>query len=117
LRISKRVIQFIDAFQKEARRSRSDTMRGDNWDEIAKFHRGDQFTVTTMPDGTYLNILTLEGVMQARPGDWIIEGIKGEVYPCKPDIFEAIYEPWIGHPAYSSKHSIDADGHCNMGRC
>jgi len=37
-------------------------------------------------------IKTLEGDMVARPGDWIITGIKGEKYPCKPDIFEATYE-------------------------
>ena len=35
---------------------------------------------------------TLEGTMAANPGDWIIRGVKGEFYPCKPDIFEATYE-------------------------
>ena len=40
-----------------------------------------------------LVIPTLEGNMCAGPGDWIIRGVKGEVYPCKPDIFEATYEP------------------------
>ena len=40
-----------------------------------------------------LDILTLEGVMRADPGDWIITGIKGERYPCKPDVFAATYEP------------------------
>lgn len=35
---------------------------------------------------------TLEGTMLACPGDWIIRGVKGEFYPCKPDIFEATYE-------------------------
>lgn len=39
-----------------------------------------------------LGIKTLEGVMRANIGDWIIKGIKGEFYPCKPDIFEATYE-------------------------
>jgi hypothetical protein len=39
-----------------------------------------------------LKIETLEGVMTAIPGDWIIKGVKGEFYPCKPDIFEATYE-------------------------
>ena len=39
-----------------------------------------------------LVIPTLEGDMTARTGDWIIRGVKGEVYPCKPDIFEATYE-------------------------
>lgn len=37
-------------------------------------------------------IQTLEGEMRAYPGDWIIRGIKGELYPCKPDIFAATYE-------------------------
>lgn len=36
---------------------------------------------------------TLEGSMIVRPGDWIITGVKGEHYPCKPDIFAATYEP------------------------
>ena len=35
---------------------------------------------------------TLEGVMHASPGDWIITGVNGEKYPCKPDIFEKTYE-------------------------
>lgn len=38
-------------------------------------------------------IKTLEGNMEVIPGDWIITGVKGEHYPCKPDIFEATYEP------------------------
>lgn len=42
-------------------------------------------------DGTML-INTLEGSMIARPGDWIIRGVKGELYPCKDDIFRATYE-------------------------
>lgn len=39
-----------------------------------------------------LHIRTLEGVMTASSGDWIIRGVKGELYPCKPDIFEATYD-------------------------
>lgn len=38
-------------------------------------------------------IKTLEGDMKVSPGDWIITGVKGEKYPCKPDIFEATYDP------------------------
>jgi hypothetical protein len=38
-------------------------------------------------------ISTIEGGHEVTPGDWIITGIKGERYPCKPDIFEATYEP------------------------
>lgn len=40
-----------------------------------------------------VTISTLEGEMRADPGDWIIKGVKGEFYPCKPDIFAATYEP------------------------
>ena len=39
-----------------------------------------------------LEIATLEGRMHARLNDWIIRGVAGEFYPCKPDIFEATYE-------------------------
>ena len=38
-------------------------------------------------------IATLEGNHAANPGDWIIKGVQGELYPCKPDIFTATYEP------------------------
>ena len=41
---------------------------------------------------THMAIKTLEGTMEARFGDWIIQGIKGELYPCKDDIFQATYE-------------------------
>lgn len=44
-------------------------------------------------DRRVFKIFTLEGVMEATPGDWIIRGIHGEHYPCKPDIFAATYEP------------------------
>lgn len=37
-------------------------------------------------------ITTLEGVMLVEPGDWVIRGVAGEFYPCKPDIFAATYE-------------------------
>ena len=40
-------------------------------------------------------IVTLEGFMACSPGDWVITGVKGERYPCKPDIFEATYEPAV----------------------
>ena len=39
-----------------------------------------------------LFIPTDEGIMTANVGDWIIRGVKGEIYPCKPDIFEQTYE-------------------------
>jgi len=42
--------------------------------------------------GMNISIYTLEGIMTAHPGDYIIKGVKDEVYPCKPDIFEQTYE-------------------------
>ena len=44
------------------------------------------------PSGSYLQIKTLEGVMTAIVGDWIIKGVKGEFYPCKNDIFLVSYD-------------------------
>lgn len=43
-------------------------------------------------NGTEIYIETLEGLMEARVGDFIIKGVKGEFYPCKPDIFALTYE-------------------------
>ena len=58
--------------------------------------------VITFTDGHHagmewdgLKIYTLEGKMLANVGDWIIRGVKGEYYPCKPDIFEATYSPEV----------------------
>jgi hypothetical protein len=47
--------------------------------------------ILVWPDGS-ISIETLEGSMSANPGDWIIRGVKGEFYPCKPDIFAATYD-------------------------
>jgi len=46
--------------------------------------------INNSPEGLY--IVTLEGTMKANIGDWIIQGVKKEIYPCKSDIFEATYE-------------------------
>lgn len=52
-------------------------------------------------NGTDIYINTLEGDLRASCGDWIIKGVKGEFYPCKPDIFEATYE------LFSETHPMD----------
>ena len=46
----------------------------------------------TPGDGNTLSVHTLEGVMTANRLDYIIRGVRGELYPCKPDIFESTYE-------------------------
>lgn len=63
---------------------------GDNYSEVDSF-AGSAFEWKTCspPIGC---IPTLEGTMNLVPGDWLIRGIKGELYPCKPDIFAATYE-------------------------
>jgi hypothetical protein len=57
--------------------------------EIQKWARGSLLSCA----GRELAIQTLEGRMTASDGDWIIRGVKGEFYPCKPDIFSATYDP------------------------
>lgn len=77
-------------------------LNADSFDEVESFigvtsgvfrhynHEGD-FLKKQNPQG--LHIKTLEGTMLASLGDFIIKGVNGEVYPCKPDIFEKTYEP------------------------
>lgn len=55
---------------------------------IIVFDARDQFAVAY----DKVLIVTLEGTMEASPGDWIIRGVNGEFNPCKPDIFEKTYE-------------------------
>jgi hypothetical protein len=58
-----------------------------NFEAIERFVGGD----AKFRNGE-LVIATLEGPLRASPRDWIIKGVKGEFYPCKPDIFEATYD-------------------------
>ena len=53
----------------------------------------EQYEAHVRQDRQVFKIKTLEGTMEATPGDWIIKGVKGEFYQCKPDIFAATYEP------------------------
>lgn len=53
----------------------------------------DKGNVLFYPD--YVSISTLEGIMKAGKEDWIIRGVQGEIYPCKPDIFKQTYEEVI----------------------
>lgn len=61
-----------------------------NMDELARWCRG---VASASVTNIAVYIDTLEGRMAAREGDWIIRGVQGEFYPCKPDIFDATYEP------------------------
>ena len=61
-------------------------------DEFMQWADNVGFSVLSSERDGCLAIKTLEGTMTAEPGDWIIKGVKGEFYPCKPDIFAATYE-------------------------
>ncbi len=73
---------------------------GMNLSEIQKFAEGvtsvtfhdEAWLLNECPVGVELTIRTLEGDLKASRGDYIIKGVQGEFYPCKPDIFEQTYE-------------------------
>lgn len=56
-------------------------------------HFGDFLEWTLKPFKDEIHIFTLEGIMCASKGDWVIKGIKGEFYTCNPDIFANLYDP------------------------
>lgn len=66
-----------------------------NHEEVRGFLGEDYIALLNAASGKpgHIRIRTLEGPIDAAPGDWIIRGVQGEHYPCKPDIFEATYDP------------------------
>lgn len=70
-------------------------LAGDSVSDAINFVPPDQFAGGgVLPDDGrfFIDIKTLEGVMRATEGDWILRGVKGEFYPCRDDIFAATYE-------------------------
>ena len=67
---------------------------GKNFQDIERLlEAGDgKMSISYSNQVDYLEIHTLEGVMKANKGDFVIRGVSGELYSCKPDIFEATYE-------------------------
>ena len=68
---------------------------GDNGEEINNFCGNNATFITSCLGNVVfccLSIETLEGIMHVSTGDYIIKGVNGEFYPCKPDIFEKTYE-------------------------
>ena len=57
------------------------------WDDFEELHMNKPWHIMTLEDGP-----NGEAKHVASVGDWVIQGVKGEFYPCKPDIFEATYE-------------------------
>jgi hypothetical protein len=73
----------------------------DAWEWVAPAVKAGQAADVSIDIDKGLTISTLEGDMRASFGDWIIKGVRGEFYPCKPDIFEATYEPAAAQAATS----------------
>jgi len=101
-------------FRKKPVEIEAEQLRWDNWPAVCDLMRGDMppqggrargltpseatecfpnLCINMDPDRIYALIPTLEGDMLASEGDWIVRGVKGELYPVKPDIFEATYTP------------------------
>jgi len=81
--------------------------RGVNEHEVKEFIGAESYVVSSDRLGQ-VGIETLEGTMWADDGDWIIRGVQGEVYPCKPDIFEATYEPaHIPFDAFAARRAVE----------
>ena len=68
-----------------------DFLDGANYKETKSAEELEDFSKAMLEQG-YIEIETLEGYMKASFGDYIIKGVKGEFYSCKPDIFQATYE-------------------------
>lgn len=84
----------IEAFQMTEHR-RWDNSEWPNWLNAAwqkKRHAPNALWCDPEEPHTFLHITTLEGVHDISWNDWIIRGVQGELYPCKPDIFAATYE-------------------------
>lgn len=64
-----------------------------NFEDVKAWSGSQYWSRPPMRAITGLKVPTLEGVHEASIGDWIIKGVAGEFYPCKPDIFALTYEP------------------------
>lgn len=65
-------------------------------DWVTEAGKNGDISLTLSP--THLMVKTLEGDMAAEEGDWLIKGVKGELYPCKPDIFDLTYDEVTEEP-------------------
>ena len=81
----------------------------DNWDEVKDFVGGDVLDDPVQKDGEIgLRISTLEGKAVVHSGDWIIQGVEGEFYPCRADIFEETYARTCHLDEHSSDPTVEA---------
>jgi hypothetical protein len=84
------VIEAMQYTGENLREALDFTGKHPSWDKW--FKSFEEYATFVANDSHVFKIKTLEGTMAAEPGDWIIRGVNGEHYPCKPDIFEKTYE-------------------------
>jgi hypothetical protein len=84
----------IEAFQfkKQVRWQSEEWPEWPEWLQVAGNLRSDKVGALVVVDCDKIGVRTLEGVMVVDWDDYIIQGVQGELYPCKPDIFHATYE-------------------------
>lgn len=80
---------LIDVSAFLCNQTRKEALKEINSSEISR-KKWDDYESIVLGDGLYID--TLEGRMEASTGDYIIKGVNGEFYPCKPDIFDKTYE-------------------------
>ena len=85
-------------------------------------YRTQPVTIDAYQPDVELDIPTLEGTMHASIGDYIITGVRGEQYPCKPDLFVETYEPFVEtcEPAYEPDYDAgyrDGSIHYELDHC
>lgn len=80
-------------FRKKPIEIEAEQFTNENKDRALNFVRCNVATGFDEKNNPVMDIQTLEGTMRVSLGDWIIKGVNGEFYPCKPDIFEKTYEP------------------------
>jgi hypothetical protein len=108
--IKEKAIMDAQRFRSKPKEIVACQLRWDTWNQMCDFAKVGKI-IDGKPTGCYIGpsgnalpegetseeigmlIPTLEGLMIARQNDWIIRGIQGELYACKPDIFDATYEP------------------------
>jgi hypothetical protein len=90
------MIEAVQFFGLDVAENGCHSIHFDTKDALPKWLRDalvDEVIFVALTDIDNIYIKTLEGLMEVAEGDWIIRGVKGEIYPCKPDIFAMTYDP------------------------
>jgi hypothetical protein len=90
------MIEAVQFFGLDVAENGCHNIHFDTKEELPKWLRDaliDETIFAALTDIEHIYVKTAEGLMEAAEGDWIIRGVKGEIYSCKPDIFAMTYDP------------------------